>query len=292
MLKRTKGEKIFNAFNILVLSLFSLAFIIPYLMVFATSVSDELSILKDGYTLLPKGFTLNAYKFVFESCPILVRAFLNSTGLLLVGVPLCMLIQFLMGYALSKKFLPGYKLINFLVVFTMMFSGGLVPTYLLVRSLGMYDSYLAMIIPGLCSSYNIVLIRNYFQGQSVSLEEASLIDGASYWQCFWRIALPTAKPLLATIGVFSLVSSWNSWYTAMLYLNDPNKYPIQMVVREMYSNFAILVENATALGGNTILPTETAKMAVVIVASLPIILVYPFLQKYFVHGVMLGAVKE
>ena len=292
MLKRTKGEKVFAVVNGFILTAFSLAFIIPYLVVISTSLSDELEILKNGYTLIPEGLTLAAYEFVFKSCPILLRSIFNTVLLTLVGCLLGMLVQFMLGYVLSKKYLPGYGPFNFLIVFTMMFAGGLVPTYLLVRNLGLYNSFWAMVIPGLCSSYNIILIRNYFQSQPASLEEAALMDGANHWQVFWRIAIPTAKPIIATIGVFSIVGKWNEWYTAMLYISDVDKYPIQMVVREMYQNFNVLVENATALGGNTILPAETAKMAVVIVSTLPIILVYPFLQKYFVNGIMLGSVKE
>ncbi len=292
MLKRTRGEKIFNVFNIFLLTLFSLTFVIPYLIVVSTSLSDELTVLRDGYTLIPKGFTTAAYEFAFKSSPILLRAILNSVGLLIVGVPMSMAVQFIAGYALSKRFLPGHRVLNFLMVFTMMFGGGLVPFYLLVRGLGMYNSYWSLIIPGLFSSYNLVLIRNFFDGQPAALEEAALIDGASYWQSFWRISLPTAKPLIATIGVFSMVSSWNNWYNAMLFISDINKYPIMLVVRQIYIDFNALVANAAAIQGITILPTETAKMAVIVIASLPIIIVYPFLQKYFVQGVMLGAVKE
>lgn len=291
-MKISLGEKIFKVINILLLILFSAAFVVPYLIVMSSSVSDELKLLEHGFSVLPQSFTLAAYKFIFESCPILLRSIINSVGVTVVGTVCGLVVQLMLGYGMSKNYLPGYKLINFLIMFTMMFSGGLVPSYLINRNLGLVDSYWALILPGLCSAWNLLLIRNYFQGQPVALEEAASIDGASQLQIFTRIAVPTAKPIIATIALFSMVGHWNDWYLAMLYIQNRNMYPIQQVIREMLANFSALVENTAALGSTTVVPQESAKMAAVVVGSLPIILVYPFLQKYFIGGMMLGSIKE
>lgn len=291
-MKLSLGEKIFKVINVFMLILLSAVFIVPYLIVLSSSVSDELALLKDGYSVIPRGFTLAAYEFIFKNCPILLRSIFNSIGVTLVGTLLGLAVQLMLGYGMSKTYLPGYKIINFLIMFTMMFGGGLVPSYLINKALGLVDSYWALILPGLCSSWNLLLIRNYFQGQSVALEEAASIDGASQFQIFTKIAVPTAKPIIATIALFAGVGGWNDWYLAMLYIQDRSKYPIQQVIRELLANFSVLVENSAALNNTSVLPQESAKMAAVVVGSLPIILVYPFLQKYFINGMMLGSIKE
>ena len=291
-MKLSLGEKIFKVINVFMLILLSAVFIVPYLIVLSSSVSDELALLKDGYSVIPRGVTLAAYEFIFKNCPILLRSIFNSIGVTLVGTLLGLAVQLMLGYGMSKTYLPGYKIINFLSMFTMMFGGGLVPSYLINKALGLVDSYWALILPGLCSSWNLLLIRNYFQGQSVALEEAASIDGASQFQIFTKIAVPTAKPIIATIALFAGVGGWNDWYLAMLYIQDRSKYPIQQVIRELLANFSVLVENSAALNNTSVLPQESAKMAAVVVGSLPIILVYPFLQKYFINGMMLGSIKE
>lgn len=291
-MKLSLGEKIFKVINVFMLILLSAVFIVPYLIVLSSSVSDELALLKDGYSVIPRGFTLAAYEFIFKNCPILLRSIFNSVGVTIVGTLLGLAVQLMLGYGMSKTYLPGYKIINFLIMFTMMFGGGLVPSYLINKALGLVDSYWALILPGLCSSWNLLLIRNYFQGQSVALEEAASIDGASQFQIFTKIAVPTAKPIIATIALFAGVGGWNDWYLAMLYIQDRSKYPIQQVIRELLANFSVLVENSAALNNTSVLPQESAKMAAVVVGSLPIILVYPFLQKYFINGMMLGSIKE
>ncbi len=292
VMKGSLGEKIFKVINTIALILLSAVFVVPYLIVLSSSVSDELTLLKDGYSLIPRGFTFAAYEFIFKNCPILLRSIFNSVGVTIVGTTLGLVVQLMLGYGMSKAYLPGYKVINFLIMFTMMFSGGLVPSYLINRALGLVDSYWALILPGLCSSWNLLLIRNYFQMQPAALEEAASIDGASQFRIFTQIAVPTAKPIIATIALFAMVAGWNDWYLAMLYIQNRNMYPIQQVIRELLANFNVLVENSAALNATAVLPQESAKMAAVVVGSLPIILVYPFLQKYFISGMMLGSVKE
>lgn len=291
-MKISLGEKIFKVINVILLIILSAVFVVPYLIVLASSLSSEMDLLKNGYSVIPQGFTIDAFVFIFKSCPILLRSIFNSIGVTVVGTILGLVVQLMLGYGMSKSYLPGYKVINFLIMFTMMFSGGLVPSYLINRNLGLVDSYWALILPGLCSAWNLLLIRNYFQGQPAALEEAASIDGASQFQIFTKIAVPTAKPIIATIALFSMVAGWNDWYLAMLYIQDRNKYPIQQVIREMLANFSALVENTAALSSTSIVPQESAKMAAVVVGSLPIILVYPFLQKYFISGMMLGSIKE
>jgi putative aldouronate transport system permease protein len=200
-----------------------------------------------------------------------------------------MILTSFMAYALSRKYLHGRGIFNFIVVFTMLFSGGMIPSFILVQSLGLIDSLWALILPSAISAYNMIIMRNFFQGIPDSLEESAKMDGCSDWGVFFRIILPLSLPSIATISLFYAVSYWNTYQSAILYINDSAKWPIQVLLRQI-----VIVSsgmNADAASVDVVPPAQSVKMAVIVVATLPMLIAYPFVQKYFVKGAMVGSVK-
>ena len=292
-MKPSRGERVFQVFNCLLMVILILVFFLPYWVIFIASFSDEMSILKNGYQLIPEKLSAYAYQFLFSNDTYIVSAIKNSVIITIVGTFLSVAVSALFAYPLSRKYLLGGKFFNFFVVFTMLFSGGLVPFYLVVTSLGLYDSMWAIIIPGLVGAWNVILLRNFFAEIPPTLEEACSVDGASHFQIFFKIMLPLSKPILATVTLFSAVGLWNNWYSPLLFIKSKEKMPVQLLIRELLSSYDSIMQNAGGLtGGGSIMPQESMKMAAIILASLPIILVYPFLQKYFINGIILGSVKE
>jgi putative aldouronate transport system permease protein len=207
----------------------------------------------------------------------------------IVGTVLSMILTSFMAYALSRKYLHGRGIFNFIVVFTMLFSGGMIPSFILVQSLGLIDSLWALILPSAISAYNMIIMRNFFQGIPDSLEESAKMDGCSDWGVFFRIILPLSLPSIATISLFYAVSYWNTYQSAILYINDSAKWPIQVLLRQI-----VIVSsgmNADAASVDVVPPAQSVKMAVIVVATLPMLIAYPFVQKYFVKGAMVGSVK-
>ena len=266
----------------------SLCFVLPYVMILSASLTDEMTLLASGgMTLFPKKFSFYAYEYIFSSNTLMLRSILNSLIMTVTGTALSTVVCMMCAYPLSRKYLKHRKGIMFFILFTMLFSGGLVPTYLLVSTV-FPDSMLAVIVPTAMSAWYTILIKNFFLSVSPSIEEAAKMDGASNFCVFWRIFLPISKPILATVILFNAVSIWNNWFSPKLYITTQEKYPIQYLLQQLLVN----VEGIYGGGGGNVVPQESVKMASVIVASLPIILVYPFLQKYFINGIMLGGVKE
>lgn len=288
----TRGEKVFHVINVLFMVVLILVFFLPYWVIFAASFTDEITLLKNGFAIFPQKLSLDAYRFIFQNDNRILKSVGNSVFITVVGTLGSVAVSSMMAYPLSKKELSGNRGFNFFIVFTMMFSGGLVPFYLVVTGLGMYNSLAALIVPGLVSVWNVILLRNFFAGIPSALEEAAAIDGASHFQRFTRVVLPMSKPILATVALFSAVGYWNDWYMAMLFIEDKNKIPVQSLIREMLSSFDTMLEQSGAVSSGAVAPQESVKMAAVIVASLPIILLYPFMQKYFIQGIILGSVKE
>ena len=291
-MRETKGQKIFNIFNILLMVVLILVFFIPYWVILIASFTDELSILKDGYSVFPSKLSLSAYKFIFTNNTNILTSVKNSVFITVTGTVLSVFLNALFAYPLSRKYLPGRTGIMIYVTITMLFSGGLIPYYLLVRGLGLYNSPWAIIVPGLVSTWYMILIRNFFMTIPDSLEESASIDGANDLTIFFRIILPLSKPVLATITLFSAVGYWNDWYGALLFIADKDKMPVQLLIRELLSSFNQLMAQAGVMQKEqALLPQESTKMAAIIMASMPIILVYPFLQKYFIKGIMIGSIK-
>lgn len=290
-LKRTKGEKVFAFFNVLILLLISFITLYPMLYVVFASISEPVQLIKArGILWRPLGFTTQAYSMVFQNRSILI-GYGNTLFIVVVGTTLNVIITAFAAYVLSRE---GYflkRFLNFFVVVTMLFSGGLIPFYITVQRLHLLDSIWSLILPTLLSTYNLMIMRTSFAAIPVSLEESAKLDGANDITVLTRIILPLSKAVIAVMVLFYGVSHWNSWFNAAIFLNDREKYPLQLVLRE------ILISNDTSAMGNDLgasdqeMIAENIKYATIVVSTLPIMCVYPFVQKYFVTGVMIGSVK-
>ena len=264
----------------------------PFWDLFILSVSPRSEALKPGLRLFTLAPTLEAYKSVFESNEI-IRSFWNSLVRVVLGTVISLGLTALTAYPLSKRDMPFNKAVTFIILFTMIFSGGMIPGYLLIRDLHIMNTIWALILPTAVTAYNLIIMRNFIGGLPPSLEESARIDGASYFTIWYKIVLPLSKPVLATVMLWIAVAHWNNYFDAMIYMHDRSKYTLPVVLRR------ILLENEL----DKYLPTgvidtgtapqtpETTKGAIVMVSTIPIICVYPFIQKYFTKGVMLGAVK-
>ena len=272
-----------------VITFIVLVMLYPFVYVVATSFSSD-----PGTGLLPTSYSLDAYEAIFAG-NVVLRAMLVSVGVTLAGTALSMVVSITMAWGLTRtKDVPGTKFILFAVLGTMLFTSGIIPNYLLVRSLGLLDSYWSMILPVVASAFNIVVLRNFFMDIPRDVIDSAKLDGASEVQIFVRIVLPLSKAVLAVIALFYAVAYWNDFFNALLYLNDHTKWPIQLVLNQ----YVIQGENLNQAGGASQataaaqrLPTESIKMAVVVIATAPILVVYPFLQRYFTKGMLTGAVK-
>lgn len=283
-----KEGRMFYALNTALLLLFTLIIIIPIWNVVVTSISLEQS--TDGSLMLwPRGVSFENYRRVFNNDAV-VNAFMVSVARTVIGATSHVLFCAIMAYALSKKHLIGRNIYTRMGVLTMYVGGGMIPTYLLIRSLGLLNSFWVYIIPGLLSYYDVVILMNFFRDIPVSLEEAARIDGANDWKIFFKIYLPLSKPVLATVMLFSAVGHWNDFMTTKLYITNRALYPLQMLV------YNIVVESQLSsldyVGGMVETSARGVQLATIIVTTIPILLAYPLLQKYFISGMMQGAVKE
>lgn len=292
-IKRTIGEKLFDSLNVLLMVLLIIITLYPLWHVLNASLSDSNRLMAhSGLLLLPDGFNLDSYKLVLSN-PSILSGYRNTLVIVVLGTALNLLFTILGAYTLSRKSFMLRNPIMLAIVFTMFFNGGIIPTYLLINNtLHLGDNLLALIVPGLVSSYNLIIMRTAFQGISESLLESARIDGAGELRILWRIVVPLSMPVIAVMILFYGVGHWNSWFSAILYIRDRDLYPLQLVLRE------ILIQNSTdsmttsAAMGDKEAIGESVKYATVMVATLPILFIYPFLQKYFVKGVMIGAIKE
>lgn len=291
-MKRSMGEIIFDFFNILFMIGLIFVTLYPFLYVFFSSISDPGLLAQNrGLLIKPLGFTFRAYQLVFEN-PMILIGYGNTLFYVFVGTTINIILTSLGAYALSRKNVMLSKPIMLMIVFTMFFSGGLVPTYLLIGKLGMIDTRWALIIPNAISAWNLIIMRTAFKSIPDSLEESARMDGANDFTILFRIILPLSLPVLAVMILFYGVGHWNAYFSAMIYLRDRSLFPLQLILRE------ILITNSTedfitgVTGGDRYPIGETVKYATIIVATLPILFLYPFLQKYFVKGVLIGSLKE
>ncbi|WP_299093643.1 carbohydrate ABC transporter permease [uncultured Metabacillus sp.] len=282
------GNRIFNFFNYTILLLIGLACFLPFVNVIASSFATTQEVVEKTFILFPTTFTLDAYHYIF-STPTIFKSFAVSIGVTGVGTLVSMVLTAFMAYGLSRRYLYGRKAINFVVVFTMLFSGGMIPTYLVVRNLGLIDSYWALILPVAISAFNLIIMRNFFQAIPDSLEESAKVDGYNDIMIFFKIILPLSLPSIATISLFYAVAYWNEYTNAILYLNDSGKWPIQVLLRQIVIVSSGMQADNSAV--DIVPPAQTIKMAVIAVATIPMLIVYPFLQKYFVKGAFVGSVK-
>lgn len=282
---------LFNICNYTLLILIALTAIYPFIYMLTISLMPIEDYLKGGFILFPTSFSLDAYKRIFENGSILLsyKSTLIITG---GGVAINLFLTTVCAYVMSKTDLKGYKFFINLIIFTMYFKGGLIPSYMLMRNLGLTDRYLAVMLTGAISTYNMLVLRSFFVNIPASLEEAAIIDGATEPFVLFKIIIPISLPAISTIGLFYAVGHWNSYYIPMIYLNSREKWPLQVILREILFESTESLRSMGELGEMQ----ESAigpqlKMATVMVTIIPILCVYPFLQKYFVKGVLVGAVK-
>jgi putative aldouronate transport system permease protein len=282
----------------LLCGLMALLCLVPFLMILAGSFSSEEAIMKNGFSLLPQDFSLDAYKTVFKEPMVVVRAYATTISLTLAGTAIGLLIQTMTAYVLARKDFEWRNYFSFFFYFTTLFSGGLVPYYILMtRTLNLKDNYLALLLPLMFSVYNLLIMKSYIMAIPESLIDAAKIDGCGEVRTLFQVVVPLIKPALATVGLFIALAYWNDWYSAMLYIKSDVKYPLQYFLYQQVNNieaYKKLIANnivSESVISAVSLPTQTLKMALTIVVTGPIILAYPLVQKYFVQGITIGAVK-
>ena len=292
-MKKKNRRQRFTIFDVLMygfVGLMAIACLYPFVNVLAYSSSGANAVLNNDVTFYPKDFTLAAYQNVFAR-PAIWNAMRTTVMITLLGTALSLVLTIAAAYALSYDQLPGRKLLSGFILFTMYFSGGIIPTFLVVKNLGLYDSLLALIIPNAVSVFNFVVMRTFFREIPKELYEAAQIDGATEMQVLFRVVLQLSLPIIATIGLFYAVNYWNDYFQALLYISDGDKYTLQLRLRSLLFANELNSDSANSEGIGTQVMTQSLKMASVAVATIPIILVYPWLQKYFVKGMTLGSVK-
>lgn len=282
------SKTVFNIISYVIVIILVLLCTIPLIMLVSGSFSSNSEILRKGYSILPRGFSLEGYKTVFSQPQTIGRSYVVSILVTLIGTLIGVVIMSMAGYALQREEMKYRNIITFFIYFTTLFQGGLVPWYMLISSLGLRDTIWVMILPSCVNSFHILLIRNYMKGIPTSLVESAKIDGAGEFYTYIKIMMPLAKPILATVGLFLALQYWNSWYIASLFIKDSHLWPLQYRLYKMLSAQTSMLETTVV---RTVAPTETMKLATAVVVTGPIVLVYPFLQKYFVQGITVGAVK-
>jgi putative aldouronate transport system permease protein len=284
------GSRTFDVLNVLLLCGLGLVTVLPLFYVLAGSFATESEISSRPFFLWPEKFVTDTYQYIF-STDTFVRALLTTICVTAVGTVVQLTLTLTMAYPLAKRALPGRALVLNLVIFTLVFSGGMIPTYLVVRDLGLLDSYWALILPLAINPFYLIVVKSFFQELPEALEEAARIDGCNELNVFLRIVLPLSKPIIATFSLFYAVGIWNDYMSTLLYIDDSKKWTLQMIVRQLTATNADSANVLQQLETVTF-PEQGLKFAVVVVATLPILLFYPFLQKHFAKGVLIGSVKE
>lgn len=290
-IKRGRSEVAFSVFNYIFFVILCIIMVYPFWHVVMMSLSSVEATAKGGVFLWPKGFNLDTYIKVFKD-PSIWSGYFTTVMVTLAGTFFGTLFTATTAYPLSKKDLPFGKTMLFLVLFTMLFSGGMIPGYLLMKNLNLIDNRLSLVLPGLISAYNVIIMKSFFQSIPESLEESAKIDGATEVTIFWKIVLPLSKATVATIALFTAVGYWNDYFSTVLYINTKERWALQAVLRYMLTNTNQAMQSAgVTVAAATNVTAATIKAASVVVATVPILCVYPFVQKYFVKGVMIGGVK-
>ena len=292
-IKPSRGDRIFDVLNVVVLLLVFVFVMFPLIYTVSCSLSDPGMVVGGKIVLLPRKVTLIAYERVFKN-QLLLSGYINTIVYTLLGTAINLFLTTITAYPLSRRDFKARRPITLLFTFTMLFSGGLIPTYLLVSSLGLVNTMWALLLPGAISAWNMLIMKNFFQS-SIPLElyESARIDGADNIRILTSIVLPLSMPIIAVMVMYYGVSHWNSYFDALIYLNDRFKYPLQLVMRSFFLNTDYAEQGAAGdeSGVTALLVAETMKYAIIVVASLPMLCLYPFLQRFFVKGVMLGAIK-
>ena len=293
-MKKSASRIAFEIFNVVFMIVLCAVMLYPFIFTFSASVSNSAQVAAGNVKLLPKGFNLESYKTVLGYQKVWV-AYGNTIIYTVVGTAVSLALTICGAYPLSRSDFYGKGVFVFFITLTMIFSGGLIPTFLVVRGIHLYNSMWAVILPGALSTMNMIIMRTFFQGIPDALEEAATIDGCSDFQILVKIILPLSTASLMTIGMFYAVGYWNSWFPALIYLRDAEKYPLQLLLRQIVLqnqiNDLISQQSGTTIEDTTKMVSETVKYAVVMVATIPILCVYPFVQKYFVKGALVGSIK-
>ena len=291
-IKRSPGDQAVQVIIYIIIGLFAVTTVLPFLYVVAGSFATERELTERAFFVIPRELSLNAYKYIIGTGDVF-KGLRNSVIVTVVGTAINMFVTTTFAYPLSRSYLRGRNFFINMVIITMLFSGGMIPSYLVVTSLNLTNTFWALWLPGAMSAYNMIIVKNYFQGIPRELEEAAKVDGCSDLGIFLRIILPLAKPTIASVSLFYAVGHWNSYFSAMLYISDKSMEVVQIILRRI-----IFLAGGINTDGSPIdwgllgqPPEKAVKMATTVVATLPILIVYPFIQKYFTKGVMVGAVK-
>lgn len=290
MIHRAKGERMFEGVNLFILSLFGLLTLYPFLYILTLSLSEAADIAKGGIQLIPLHPTWDAYSKVLND-PQLVVAYTNTILRTAVGGFVAILLTAMTAYPVSRASFPLRSSIMTLFVFSMMFSGGTIPTYLLMKQLHLIDTFWVLILPMAVSAYNVIVMRNFFQSISAEILESAKMDGASEWRVFLGIVLPLSAPVLSVIGLWVAVGHWNAWFDAMIYTNGKSREVLQLYLRHRVIDKDVNLAQEYNLVEVSKVTPENLKAAMIMLISLPILAAYPFIQRFFVKGIMLGSVK-
>lgn len=302
LVRMSPAGRVFDVFNYLVLGLFALTVLYPFWTVVTTSLASPTSLPSLGLHLWNDEWRTEAWMFMFREHDI-GTAYLNTLHRVVFGTTLSLFVTFCAAYALSKRNLPGRTAINFLLVFTLFFQGGVIPTYLLIRNLGMINWRWVLIIPPAIAAFNIIVTRNFIMTIDQAMEDAAVIDGASYWRIMFQIFIPLSRPVLAVIALWTVVQHWNAWFDGLIYITDRDKRILQLLLRDLVErlqgfqndeSMQRLVEELRAQGVEpdwARIPHRSIQAATTLITIGPVILFYPFVQKYFMKGFMLGSVK-
>ncbi|WP_028547413.1 carbohydrate ABC transporter permease [Paenibacillus sp. UNC451MF] len=262
----------------------------PFVYMLSVSLSQDIYVMKGEVTLWPKGINLKMYKLVFDD-PKIWLAYKNTIVYVVLGTLISVVVTSMGAYALSRKDMGYHKFLTLFIVFTMFFSGGMIPTFLVVRSLGLMDTVWGMVLPGAVNTWNLILMRTFFSGIPKELEDSGRVDGLTDIGIFFRIVIPLSQAVFATIALFYAVAMWNNFMLPLLYLRNPDLFPLQVLLRNLVLAGSVSSGAVTGIGGDNMVVEDSLKFATIMVSTLPILLVYPFVQKYFVKGAMIGAVK-
>ena len=288
----------FQVIGHIVMIILTVCALMPLLLILMASITDDSALIKDGYRYFPRMFSAAAYEYIFSSSDTVLRAYSISVGLTLIGTSVSVVITTMLAYALAKKDLPGKGLLVFYVLFTMLFNGGLVPTYMNYTIVfGLKNTFLSLMIPSLLmNAFSVLIVKSYFSTNiPEEIKESAFIDGATEFQTFYRICLPLAKPIIATIALFAGIAYWNDWNNGYIYLTRrTDLFSIQNLLNRMIRNIQALQQNANIINADSAIasmPAISIRMAIAVVGILPVIIIYPFIQKNFVKGITLGGIK-
>jgi putative aldouronate transport system permease protein len=287
-LDRSRGDRLLDSLNYALLFLFAALAVAPLIYILMGSLTPAEEMNAKNFSLLPSRLSWEAYSYLFSTGTV-IKGLGTTIYITVLGTFINILLTVLMAYGLARKDLKGRRWIMLMVVFSMLFSGGMIPTFLVVKMMGMLDSYWSLMIPTAINAFNLIVLKNFFQQLPEGLEESAKIDGCNDVGILFRIVLPLSLPAIATFVMFYAVGHWNSYFTAILYINDNEKWPLQVLVRQM----VILAQGGMGESNQDSfnIPAQSVNMAIIVVSTLPILLVYPFIQKHFAKGVLLGSVK-